>query len=44
MRTCSLASCGFVRTMEDASATADDKWSALKTACDQHGEQLRRVL
>ena len=44
VRTCSLASCTFVRTMEDASATAADKWSALKAACDSHGEQLQRVL
>ena len=39
VRTCSLASCAFVRTMEDAAATAADKWSALKAACDSHGAQ-----
>ena len=44
VRTCSLASCAFVRTMEEAGATAADKWSALKAACDSHGEQLQRVL
>ena len=30
--------------MEDGTATAVDKWQALKVACDSHGEQLQRVL
>ena len=43
VRTCSLASCAFVRAMEDPHATAAHKWSALKAACVSHGERLPRV-
>lgn len=44
VRTLSSESVAWVQTMENVSASASDKFAALKAACVAHGVQLQRVL
>ena len=44
IRTLSLASCDFARSMDDATLAPHQRLAKLKAACKVHGEQMKRVL
>lgn len=44
VRTLSTQSIAFVKAMRDPSSSVEQRFAALKSACDVHGAQLQRVL